>query len=135
MVRTYNCQNKMSIYMKSMNMNIRSLFSDYRLIKLIFFILTLYLLLGEFINFFITKPTVISHSKKPMTMKEIPDITLCPSPNFDFLALKRHGYDNGYDYATGKIINNSERGWKGNSSSATVHQVLDNITSLKSLQV
>ena len=93
--------------------------------------LSVYLLFDDFL-YFISKPTYSSNSNAMLQPKNLPDVYLCPEPAFDLDQLIRHGYRSSYEYILGNIKDSKLRGWRGNSSSASVENVLDDVTVIKS---
>ena len=82
---------------------------DYRPLKLIFFILTSYLLIDELRIFLYVKPTLTSVSQTNLTPHNFPEILLCPLPSYNQSALSEVGYADSYWYSYGLPLNNSFR--------------------------
>ena len=75
-------------------------------------VLTFYLLYEDFQLFF-SKPTYTSNSESKLQPKNFPSIILCPFPTFDQEELLKIGYEDGYDYAKGKIEGSNLNSWIG----------------------
>ena len=86
---------------------------DYRLLKIIFTILTLYLIFDNFYTYLVLKPTYTSHEKRALNTDDFPEIILCPQPSIDLNALKSLGYDGPSSYFHGKQSGRS-KGWGNN---------------------
>ena len=82
---------------------------DYRPLKLIFFILTSYLLIDELRIFLYVKPTLTSVSQTNLTPHNFPEILLCPLPSYNQSALSEVGYADSYWYSYGLPLNNTFR--------------------------
>ena len=93
-------------------------------------VLTFYLLYEDFQLFF-SKPTYTSNSESKLQPKNFPSIILCPFPTFNQAELLKIGYEDGYDYAKGKIEGSNLNSWIGNSSSL-VENIIDKVAILKS---
>ena len=78
------------------------IFKDFRALKLVFALMTSYLLYDE-ISIFISKPTFTSLSRTYLGPEHFPEIKVCPVPAFLNSELKRHGYRNSHDFVLGKM--------------------------------
>ena len=67
-----------------------------------------------------------------MVPRYFPDIVLCPRESFLLEDLHEVGYEMSYYYTFGQLHNNSEVGWRGNTSGLTVSEVRDRISVIKS---
>ena len=97
-----------------MNKYLIFILRDYKIIKVCFAALTMFMLYDELYTFFITKPTLSSVSKSQLKPHNIPDIILCPVPGFDQNAIDRLGYDSSYYYSMGRL--GGYTGWFGNQT-------------------
>ena len=95
---------------------IHPVFKEYRILKLFFFLLTLYLLIEEFVTFLIRKPTLTSLSQETLKPSHFPDILICPAPSFELTSLQQLGYEHSYDYTLGYSTWYKSDGWIGNTS-------------------
>jgi len=99
------------------NVFISFIFKDFRILKICFLVLTLYLLLLEVKYFLITKPTLTSATKTHITPETFPDILICPEEAFDLGSLQKLGYKYGFYYASGHIsAYENTTGWIGNQT-------------------
>lgn len=98
-----------------MNKYLIFILRDYKIIKVCFTILTMYMLYDELYIFFIIKPTLSSVSKSQLRPHNYPDIIICPVPGFDQNAIARLGYDSSYYYSMGKL-GDGWFGWFGNET-------------------
>ena len=68
-----------------------SLYKDYRILKVSFTILTVYLLMYELYNYFVTRPTFQSVTQTEIGPGYFPDILLCPRESFNLDQLQQLG--------------------------------------------
>lgn len=68
-----------------------SLYKDYRILKVSFTVLTVYLLLYELDNYFVTRPTFQSVTQTEVGPGYFPDILLCPRQSFSLEQLQQLG--------------------------------------------
>ena len=110
---------------------------DYKLLKVIFTVITLLLIFDQFYIYFVSKPTLRFQTKRNLNSEDFPEILFCPNPSVNLDALNSRGYDGKSEYYWGvssfynKIESNNEIGWSGNKSE-TPKQVLEDISILKS---
>ena len=105
------------------------------LLKLVFALLTLYLLCNELNVFFFEKPTYSSSSKKDIEPEDFPSITICAYPGFSNQELKNHGYEQSYKYQIGDVEGTNKVGWIGNLTvNSTYEIVADKISTIESVQ-
>ena len=109
------------------------LYKDYRVLKWSFTVLTVYLLMYELYNCFVTKPTFQSVTQFPLGPRYFPDIVLCPRESFLLEELTLLGYEMSYYYTFGKLHNDSGLGWAGRHSQLNVSDVIDRISVIKSV--
>ena len=95
------------------------IFRDFRALKLVFALMTAYLLYDE-ISIFISKPTFTSLSQAYLRPEHFPEIQVCPVPAFLQAELERHGYQTSYDFVLGNMRNTDLKGWSGNHSDANL---------------
>merc|ERR1711884_622560 len=74
---------------------------DYKVLKLIFISLTLYLIFDLFYDFLVVKPTYTSLGKRNVSIEGFPDITLCPEQVINISAAKSNGYLDLDEYFSG----------------------------------
>ena len=70
-----------------------SIYKDYRILKVSFTALTVYLLMYEIDNFFVTRPTFQSVTQTEIGPPYFPDIILCPRESFSLQHLHQLGRD------------------------------------------
>ena len=68
-----------------------SLYKDYRILKVSFTVLTVYLLSYELYNYFVTRPTFQSVTQTEIGPGYFPDILLCPRESFNLDQLQQLG--------------------------------------------
>ena len=73
-----------------------SLYKDYRILKVSFTLLTVYLLSYELYNYFVTRPTFQSVTQTEIGPGYFPDILLCPRQSFSLEQLHQLGRDTKY---------------------------------------
>lgn len=98
-----------------MNKYIIFILRDYKLVKICFAVITIYLLYDELRIFLIEKPTLSSVTKSRLRPRNYPDIIICPVPGFDQAAIERLGYESSYYYSMGSIAG-GYTGWFGNQT-------------------
>ena len=107
---------------------------DYKILKLIFFILASLLIVGEFYVYVVEKPTYTSTMKREFVTEDIPEMLLCPHPAIDIDAANSKGYIRASEYFRGinhqQLLDRMEFGWSGNKSE-TVQKVSQDIATLK----
>ena len=69
------------------------LYQDYRILKLSFSALTLYLLMYELHTFYVVKPTLQSVTQSQLLPRYFPDVLLCPRQPFILQELHQAGYE------------------------------------------
>ena len=69
------------------------LYQDYRILKLSFTALTLYLLMYELHTFYVVKPTLQSVTQSQLLPRYFPDVVLCPREPFILQELHQAGYE------------------------------------------
>ena len=80
--------NNLSLVVKK---HFSSLYKDYRILKVSFTVLTVYLLMYELDNFFVTRPTFQSVTQTEIGPGYFPDILLCPRESFNLEQLQQLG--------------------------------------------
>ena len=80
--------NNLSLVVKK---HFSSLYKDYRILKVSFTVLTVYLLLYELDNYFVTRPTFQSVTQTEVGPGYFPDILLCPRQSFSLEQLHQLG--------------------------------------------
>ena len=112
-----------------------TIFKDFRILKICFLILTLYLLFEEIKDFLITKPTLTFVSQTNIKPETFPDILICPEEAFDLDSLHKLGYQYGFYYGSGYISGYEKTtGWLGNQTNLNVTEVADQVSNIKSVQ-
>ena len=106
---------------------------DFRILKICFLVLTLYLLIEEIIDFVIIKPTLTSVTQTNLTPANFPDILICPEKAFDLDYIHKLGYKYSFYYGSGYILGESYKGWLGNQTALNVTKVADDVPNLNSL--
>ena len=61
----------------------RLVVKDYNILKIVFTILTSYLIFDTFYTWLVRQPTYTSLEKRPITGDDFPDIMICPQPSVD----------------------------------------------------
>ena len=95
-----------------------SIFKNLKLLKLVFAVITAYLLADE-ILVFLRMPTFTSETRTVMGPQHFPQIRICPSPAFNQSELERQGYETSYEFTLGTVRregNTRVKGWFGNQS-------------------
>ena len=121
----------------SVVMWLKVLLKDFRIIKLLFLAMTLYLLCDELLLFFLKRPTVISFAEKPLGLNSFPEIVICSKSGFHQKSLELLGYDGALNYRRGTPRDNSFIGWFGSQPSALDRDrdsFLRNISDIKTLE-
>ena len=108
-------------------------FRDYLFLKFAFFVFTVVLLIQQFLEFLIVKPTYTSLSKHHLEPKHFPDMTICPFPSFNRTILNEYGYANSFDYARGKERSKKFIGWRGRNSS-DIEDIILKASTFKTVQ-
>ena len=65
---------------------------DYRILKILFTILGIYLIAEECYIFIVLKPTYTSHERREMSAEDFPEIMFCPEPSINNTVLISKGY-------------------------------------------
>ena len=94
------------------------IFKNLKLVKLVFAVITAYLLLDE-ILLFLSKPTFTSETRSLLGPEHFPQIRLCPFPAFNQRELERQGYRTSYEFTLGTLRTEEVKvmkGWFGNQS-------------------
>ena len=107
-------------------------FKDFKWLKLLFFLLTSFFLLGEFQLFFIDKPSLTSEGKEDLAARNFPEILVCRIQGYDDQKLAFHNYTNGYQYTIG--VSGGKKGWRGSSGNFTAKEVYQDIYSFKNIR-
>ena len=74
---------------------------DHRFLKLAFIIFALCLIVEEFYEFYVVKPTYYSLAKREMNVEDFPEIIICPDPSVNTTAVSLRGYDGNKEYFLG----------------------------------
>ena len=119
-------------------MNILTKFwQDYGILKVFFFIMTVYFSVEEFYVFFHVKPTMTSTSRVVLEAEDFPEITLCPEPTADLKALRELGYTELFNFKAGvdmfPVPQDQGLGWSGNSSEK-VEDVMRKVATVKTTE-
>ena len=61
----------------------RLVVKDYNILKIVFTILTSYMIFDTFYTWLVRQPTYTSLEKRPITGDDFPDIMICPQPSVD----------------------------------------------------
>ena len=97
----------------------RLVVKDYNILKIVFTILTSYLIFDTFYTWLVRQPTYTSLEKRPITGDDFPDIMICPQPSVDKEVLQSKGYSGADSYFKGYTPWTGEKpviGWAGNST-------------------
>ena len=110
-----------------------SIFKNLKLLKLVFAVITAYLLVDE-ILVFLRMPTFTSETRTVMGPQHFPQIKICPSPAFNQSELERQGYETSYEFTLGTVrregnTSGSVKGWFGKQSDGQI-----SVASLTELQ-
>ena len=95
---------------------------DYRLLKLVFTVMALWLIYDTFYSMLVLKPTFASDEKRPISEDDFPEIIVCPEPSIDIHALRLRGYDSVEYYYKGLLFGSplhqqiNLSSWTGNKS-------------------
>ena len=96
-----------------------NIFKNLKLVKLVFAVITAYLLVDE-ILVFLSMPTFTSETRTSLGAEHFPQIRLCPFPAFNQMELERQGYRTSYEFTLGTLRTVGNRtgvkGWFGNQS-------------------
>ena len=79
-----------------------NIFKNLKLVKLLFAVITAYLLLDE-ILVFLSMPTFTSETRTMLGPEHFPQIRLCPFPAFNQSQLERQGYRTSYEFTLGTV--------------------------------
>ena len=117
-------------------MNILTKFwQEYGILKIFFFVMTIYVSVEEFYVFFHVRPTMTSTSRDALEAEDFPEITLCPEPTTDRKALRELGYTELFNFKAGvemfPVPQEQGHGWIGNSSER-VEDVMRKVATVKS---
>ena len=111
------------------------LLKDHRILKIVFIVLTIYLLIDEMRTFLITKPTLTSVTHTGLIPETFPNILICSEEGFDIDSLHHLGYGNGFFYGVGSLSNNPlATGWLGNQTKMNVTEVIYSISKIKTIK-
>ena len=109
------------------------LWKDHKYLKIVFILLTGFVLFEELVVFFIDKPTLTTVIKAEMGPENFPQVLVCPDPAADLSILVPRGYQDGYHYQLGITGNDSHYDfflWSGNRSES-VEEIAANISILR----
>ena len=110
---------------------------DYKLLKLLFIIITLYLICGQFYTYLVLKPTLTFQTSRKLNSEDFPEMLFCPKPSVDVNAVFSRGYQGKDHYNWGinsyHFDNQKQIGWAGNKSE-TLKKVSEEISILKSAE-
>ena len=112
------------------------LIKEYRILKLIFIILGLWLVFYSFYTFLAVKPTYTSNEKRKMTAEDFPEILVCPEQAFDKEALLLYDYSGLAAYIRGKKNkhkNSTYVSW-GGKTTKDITKLSKAISTIKSVQ-
>ena len=118
-----------------LKMFLQSILRDNRLIKICFIALTSYLLFNEMLVFLVTKPTLTSVTQTSIKPEDFPVFLICPKQGFDLQSLHKLGYPYSTFYGRG-IINSTKNqiSWVGNQTKMNVTEVINQVSTFKSLK-
>ena len=118
-----------------LKMFLHSILRDNRLIKICFIALTSYLLFHEIAVFLVTKPTLTSVTQTNIKPDDFPVVLICPKQGFDLQSLHELGYPYSTFYGRG-IINSTKNqiSWVGNQTKMNVTEVINQVSTFKSLK-
>ena len=119
---------------KKLVKRIVALFEKYRALKFCFLLLTLYLLVEEFLAYLILKPTLTSRSQGSLKPSHFPNILICPRPSFDLGELQSLGYEHSHDYTMGVSPFYHSDGWIGNQPAVSAEEVSQRISIIKTVE-
>ena len=115
----------------NLNKFLSQLWKDHRILKFIFIIFASYLIVEEFYNFVVVKPTYTSTSKRKLSVMDFPEIIVCPEPSVDVNVVASKGYQGVKEYFMGfEDFGMPLMGWAGNKSE-NVTKVSEDISTLK----
>ena len=120
--------------MKTVKKGLTYLLKDFRLLKLIFTLLTVVLLYDELLIFFIERPTMASIAKTALKPTNFPSIYICASRGFNQTELSKLGYEHGYKYSRGFPNGKQFLGWSGNQSDLSQDEVGVKISSIRTTE-
>ena len=113
---------------------IHNFWKDYGILKIVFFLLCLYVTFEELEVFFFERPTLTSRAKVGLRPEDFPVITLCPDPAINVTAMQNLGYNEILSYQAGVSVlplKTEGHGWIGKDSES-VEEVSGKISILKS---
>ena len=111
------------------------IFQDFRIIKLVFIVMTSYLIYEELNLFFIKRPTVTSFTEEELTPSSFPEIIICSDNGFSQKWLNIYGYDDSFQYKKGLPRDKSFIGWFGHQpSSLDRESFLINISHIRTVE-
>ena len=79
-----------------------NIFKNLKIVKLVFAVITAYLLVDE-ILVFLSMPTFTSETRTLLGAEHFPQIRLCPFPAFNQSELERQGYRTSYEFTLGTL--------------------------------
>ena len=111
------------------------IYQDFRIIKLVFIVMTSYLLYEELVVFFIKRPTVTSFTEEELTSASFPEIMICSNNGFSPEWLNIYGYDDSFQYRKGLPRDKSFIGWFGHQPSTLDREsFLRNISHIRTVE-
>ena len=120
--------------MKTVIKGLTYLLKDFRLLKLIFTLLTVVLLYDELLIFFIERPTMASIAKTALKPTNFPSIYICARSGFNQTELSILGYEHGYKYTRGFPNDKHFIGWTGNQSDLSQEEVAVKISTIRTTE-
>ena len=117
------------------NVYLTFVLKDYKILKISFMVLTSYLLIDEIRVFLVTKPTLTSVTQTNIKPEDFPVVLICPKQGFDLQSLHKLGYPYSTFYGRG-IINSTKNqiSWVGNQTKMNVTEVINQVSTFKSLK-